>query len=204
MTTASRVTTKGDLTRQAILEDALQLASIVGFHGLTIGVLAKRLNLSKSGLFAHFGSKEALQQAIIETGSEHFIGLVVRPAMELGSAVETLHRLFDGWLEWSTERMAGGCLFVTATVEFDDRPGPVRDQIVEIERTWLGLIADSARRAMALHEFRADLDPAQFAYDFNAILLGFNQVRRLLNDPDSETRARRAFRRLLADAHRDR
>ncbi len=193
-------TVKGTLTRQAILEEALQLASVVGLDGLTIGTLAKRLDLSKSGLFAHFGSKEALQKAIVETGSEQFIAIVVQPALATPSPVESLRKLFDAWLEWSTEQMAGGCLFVTAAVEFDDRPGPIRDQVVAIQRRWLDLIADRARRAAASGELRSDLDPEQFAYDFGSILLGFNQARRLLRDPKAETRARRAFERLLRDA----
>lgn len=193
-------TTKGRLTRQTILEEALQLATVVGLDGLTIGTLAKRLELSKSGLFAHFGSKEALQKAVVDTGGEHFSTMVVEPALAVPSPVGSLRKLFDGWIEWSTERMAGGCLFVTAAVEFDDRPGPIHDRVVEIQRRWLGVIADRAHRAGVSGELRSDLDPEQFAYDFGAILLAFNQARRLLRDPKAETRARRAFERLLRDA----
>lgn len=192
---------KGEATRQAILEEALQLASVVGLHGLTIGSLAEKLQLSKSGLFRHFGSKEALQQAVIETGVEHFMELVIRPAMGMNSGLEALRAVFDGWIDWSARRMAGGCLFVTAAVEFDDRPGPVRDQVVALQTEWLGFIAATARRAMTADELRRDLDSEQFAHDFNAILLGFNQVRRLLQDPNAEVRTRRAFDRLLGDAY---
>ncbi len=192
---------KGDVTRRTILEEALQLASVVGLDGLTIGTLAKKLELSKSGLFRHFGSKEALQKAVVETGAEHFIQLVVRPVTIMDAGADAMRALFDGWLEWSVERMAGGCLFVTAAVEFDDRPGPVRDQIVALQREWLGFIAATAGRAVESGDFRPDLDVRQFAFDFNAILLGFNQVRRLLQAPDAEPWARRAFERLLADAH---
>lgn len=191
---------KGDRTRRAILEEALQLASVVGLDGLTIGTLADRLGLSKSGLFAHFGSKEALQQAIIETGVDRFTATVVRPALARPSPVERVRALFEGWMRWSEEETAGGCLFVTAAVEFDDRPGPVRDQLADLHRQWLGVIEDVARGAKAAGDFRSDLDEAQFSHDFHAILLGFNQARRLVRDPDAGTKAGRAFARLLRDA----
>jgi AcrR family transcriptional regulator len=191
---------KGQRTRETILEEALQLATVVGLHGLTVGTLAKRLAISKSGLFAHFGSKEALQQAIIETGVEHFMARVIRPALLLPSGVAAARALFEGWIHWSSEEMAGGCLFITAAVEFDDRPGPVREQLVELHHQWLGVVGGAAARAKASGDFRADLDEAQFAHDFQAILLGFNQARRLVNDPDATTKAERAFQRLLRDA----
>ncbi|MCG6987820.1 MAG: TetR/AcrR family transcriptional regulator [Gemmatimonadetes bacterium] len=191
---------RGDRTRQAILEEALQLATVVGLHGLTIGTLATRMEISKSGLFAHFGSKEALQQAVIETGVAHFMARVIRPALLLPSGVAAVRALFDGWIHWSSEEMAGGCLFITAAVEFDDRPGAVRDQLVELHHQWLEVVGGAAVRARASGAFRADLDEAQFAHDFHAILLGFNQARRLVNDPDAKTKAERAFQRLLRDA----
>ncbi|MGD8318928.1 MAG: TetR/AcrR family transcriptional regulator [Gemmatimonadota bacterium] len=193
-------TTRGEKTRQAILEEALQLATVVGLDGLTIGTLASRLELSKSGLFAHFGSKESLQQAVIETGARHFIATVIEPAMNLPSGVACARGLFQGWIRWSGEEMAGGCLFVTASVEFDDRPGPVRDQLEALHRRWLGFLSDTAARARQEGDFRADMDDEQFAHDFHSILLGFNQARRLLRDPDAESKAHRAFRRLLRDA----
>lgn len=191
---------KGERARRAILEEALQLASVVGLDGLTIGTLADRLGRSKSGLFAHFGSKEALQQAIIETGVQRFTATVVRPALVRPSGVECVRALFEGWIRWSGEETAGGCLFVTAAVEFDDRPGPVRDQLAELHRQWLGVIEGAATRAVAAGDFRSDLDEAQFSHDFHSILLGFNQARRLVRDPDAGTKAQRAFERLLRDA----
>lgn len=194
------VHTKGERTRTMILDEALQLASVVGLEGLTIGTLANRLGLSKSGLYAHFKSKDALQLAILEHGTTHFIDTVVNPALAPGDPVAAIQTTFAAWLEWSGQRMAGGCLFVTAIVEYDDRTGPVREMLVQLHRRWLDFVAGAATRAASAGRFRADLDAAQFAHDFHAILLGFNQARRLLRDPDAEAKAHRAFQRLLADA----
>lgn len=195
---------KGQQTRQSILDEALQLASVVGLDGLSIGSLAGRLGLSKSGLYAHFKSKDALQLAILERGVEYFGEIVVTPARAGTDPVEVIRGLFEGWLEWSAHRLAGGCLFVTAAVEYDDRPGPVRDYLVAVHGRWIEMVADTAERAIASGSFRADLDVRQFAYDFNAALLAFNQARRLLGDPNAETKAHRALERLLRDASRGR
>jgi AcrR family transcriptional regulator len=191
---------KGQETRQAILNEALQLASVVGLEGLTIGTLADRLGLSKSGLYAHFKSKEALQQAILEAGLDHFTELVISPALEGPPGVPRLEALFRGWLDWSDHRMAGGCLFLTAMVEFDDRPGPVRDFLVGMLRRWMGILARTAQESVAGGAFRPDVDPDQLAFEFNGILWQYNQTRRLLGDPAAEDKAWRAFGRMLQDA----
>jgi AcrR family transcriptional regulator len=193
-------TAKGHETRQSILDEALQVASVVGLDGLTIGTLADRLGLSKSGLYAHFKSKDALQLAILEHGVAYFTAIVVNPTRSIADGVEIIRACFDGWLEWSARRMVGGCPFITAMVEYDDRPGPLRDSLARVLRQWLTIIADAGRRAVASGQFRATLDVEQFAHEFNSILLGFNQLHRLLRDPDAETRAFRALERLLQDA----
>jgi AcrR family transcriptional regulator len=191
---------KGDRTRAAILEQAIQLASVVGLDGLSIGDLAERMGLSKSGLFAHFGSKDALQLAILKSGFQRFGEMVVADAQRLPRGVDTIRALFDGWLRWSHDRLDGGCLFVTASVEFDDRPGPVREFLVEAYGRWFGLFAEAARRAIGEGDFRADLDCDQFAYDVNGVMLGFNLTDRLFAAPDAERRAHRALERIMADA----
>jgi AcrR family transcriptional regulator len=191
---------KGDRTRSAILEQAIQLASVVGLDGLSIGDLAARMGLSKSGLFAHFGSKDALQLAILKNGFERFGELVAADALRLPRGVHTIKALFDGWLRWTHERLDGGCLFVTASVEFDDRPGPVREFLVEAYGRWYAMFAAAARRAIAEGDFRKDLDCEQFANDINGVMLGFNLADRLFHDPDAERRAHRALERLIVDA----
>src|SRR5574341_407170 len=188
---------KGARTRAAILDQAIQLASVVGLDGLSIGALAERMQLSKSGLYAHFGSKDEMQLAILRRGMEQFQEVVLADALERPRGVDTIRALFDGWLRWSHERLDGGCLFVTASVEFDDRPGPVRDHLVEQYRQWYVLLVGAAQRAVADGDFRADFDCEQFAQDFNAILLAFNQKDRLFHDPEAECRARRALARLF-------
>ncbi len=193
---------KGDRTRGLILERAIQMASVVGLDGLSIGDLAARLELSKSGLYAHFRSKEALQLAILRRGIRTFGEIVIADAQRRRRGVETLRALFRGWMHWSHDRLDGGCLFVTAAVEFDDRPGPVRDYLVTEYRRWFAVIEEAARRAIADGDFRQNLDCEQFAHDFHAITLGYNHADRLFHDPKAERRARHALDRLLKEAKR--
>ncbi len=191
---------KGERTRAAILEQAIQMASVVGLDGLSIGDLAGRMGLSKSGLFAHFGSKDALQLAILKTGFARFGELVIQPAQQRPRGVATLWALFDGWVRWSHDRLDGGCLFVTASVEFDDRPGPVREFLVAAYGQFHAVIASALRRAVADGDVRADIDVPQFINDFDGVMLGFNLADRLFHDPDAERRAHGALERLLEHA----
>ena len=194
---------KGDLTRQAILERATSVASSVGLEGLTIGNLAEELELSKSGLFAHFGSKESLQVAILEHVTERFIELVVKPGLRAPRGELRLKALFDRWRQWpKLNPMPGGCLFVAASVELDNRPGPARDLLVRQQRDWLDLLATTVRGAVAEGQFRKDVDPDQFAHDFYGIMLGFHHALWLLRDPKAEKRAVRAFENLVEAARR--
>ncbi len=193
---------KGDRTRGLILEQAIQMASVVGLDALSIGDLAERMQLSKSGLYAHFGSKEALQIAILRRGIRTFSEVVVADAQRRRRGVDVLRALFRGWVRWSHDKLDGGCLFVTAAVEFDDRPGPVRDELVAAYRQWYAIIEDAARRAVADGDFRKHLDCEQFAHDFHAITLGYNHADRLFHDPKAERRARHALDRLLLEAKR--
>ena len=190
---------KGDITRHAILERATGLASQVGLTGLTIGRLADELDLSKSGLFGHFQSKEALQIQVLEHGAETFIERVVRPALAEPRGVPRLRALFERWLAWD-DALPGGCVFVAASSELDDRPGPVRDRLVELQRQWLDTLATSFRKAIDEQHVAPDADPAQFAQDLYGVMLARHHHARLLGDPAAERRARRAFEALLAAA----
>jgi AcrR family transcriptional regulator len=186
---------KGDETRQAVLDQAVEVARRVGLRGLTIGTLAEQTQLSKSGLFGHFRSKEALQLQVLEHARSSFEELVARPALRAPRGEPRVRALFDRWLAW--DAMPGGCPFVAAATEFDDQPGPVRDRLVRDQRDLFDLVATVFRTGIAEGHFRADADPEDFAQDFTGIQLACHQNTRLLDDGRAEARARRAFERLL-------
>jgi AcrR family transcriptional regulator len=190
---------KGEATRREILEHATGLASRIGLEGLTIGRLADDLELSKSGLFAHFRSKEALQVQVIEHAAARFTEVVVRPALAAARGAPRLRALFERWGRWVKDsRMAGGCLFVQAAVELDDQPGPARDLLVTQQRAWLDCIATVVRTGVDERHFRPAEDPAQVAQEVYGIMLGWHHAARLLRDPKAEARAKAAFEALLA------
>jgi AcrR family transcriptional regulator len=194
---------KGELTRQAILDRATALASRVGLAGVTIGRLSEELGLSKSGLFAHFGSKDALQVEILRFAAERFVDNVVRPALATPRGEPRVRAVFERWLAWDRSRTApGGCVFVAAATELDDRPGPARDELVRLQRDWLDSIAICFRSGVTEGQFRDDADPEQFAHDLYAVMLGWHHATRLLRDPAAESRARAAVDALLAAARR--
>lgn len=192
------VTTKGADTRHAVLERAVALASKVGLGGLTIGTLADELQLSKSGLFGHFRSKEALQIQVLNHAAERFIEAVVRPALAQPRGEPRVRSLFHRWLDWArSSPMPGGCLFVAAATELDDKDGPVRDRLQTLQREWLGVIAMSFQKGIEEGHFPEDADPDQFAHDLYGVMLAYHHAHRLLRDPKAETRARHAFQALL-------
>lgn len=191
--------TKGEDTKRAILERASQLASRVGLETLTIGRLASEMSLSKSGLFAHFGSKEALQVQVLEFSAEDFRDVVMRPAFKKEAGIPRLQALFDNWLKWvKANALEGGCLFVQSATELDDRPGAPRDCMEKWQRLWLHSLAEAGRIAIKVGHFREDLNCDQFAFEFNAILFGYHNSQRMLKDPRSEDFARVAIADLLA------
>ena len=194
---------KGELTRQAILERATALASRHGLEGVSIGHLAEELGLSKSGLFAHFGSKEVLQVEILRFAAERFVENVVRPALAQPRGEPRVRAIFERWIAWDrSHSVPGGCLFVAAASELDDRPGPARDELVRLQRDWLDSIAIAFRSGITEGHFRADCDPEQFAYDLYAVALGLHHARRLLRDPAADARARASVEALLNAARR--
>ena len=189
---------KGDETRQAVLDRAVEVARQVGLGGLTIGMLAEEAHLSKSGLFAHFRSKAALQLAVLEHARSEFEARVARPALKAPRGEARVRALFDRWVWWST--LPGGCPFVAAATEFDDQPGSVRDRVVHDLRDLFDLIGTVFRTGIAEGQFRADADPEQFAQDYYGVILANHHTRRLLGDERAEERARRALDALIAQA----
>ncbi|HWS54450.1 MAG TPA: TetR/AcrR family transcriptional regulator [Pyrinomonadaceae bacterium] len=185
---------QGARTRQAILEVAVDLASAEGLEGLTIGRLAAALSMSKSGLFAHFGSKEELQLATVEAAREVFIREVARPAFEAERGLARLWRLCDVWLAYvEGEVFRGGCFFSAAAAEFDGRPGPVRDRVAEIMREWMAGLRRAVAEAQEAGQFDAAADPAQLAFELNALGMGANWAFQLYGDKQAFTHARAAM-----------
>ena len=189
---------KGAETRDRILDQAVRIASREGLEGLTIGTLSSELGLSKSGLFAHFGSKEELQCQVLQAAANRFQEEVIRPAIAAPRGEPRIRALFGRWLDWANRAdMPGGCLLIAASIELDDRPGPQRDYLVQAHRSRVAALAKACRIAIEAGHFRTDLDPEQFAFDFYSITLGYHDHNRLLRDPRAKDRARSAFERLI-------
>lgn len=194
---------KGELTKQSILEHAAASASQIGLDGLSIGQLAADLKLSKSGLFAHFKSKEALQLQLLDFAAARFVDAVVKPALRVPRGEPRVRALFDNWARWPKQSgLPGGCFFVAASVELDDRPGPVRDRLVHLQKDWLETIAMAVRTAVSEGHFHEQVDPEQFAHDMYAIMLGWHHAARLLRDPKATQRARNAFDTLVLNSRK--
>jgi AcrR family transcriptional regulator len=189
---------KGEQTRIAILDQAVDIARRVGLSGLTIGSLAEQTRLSKSGLFGHFRSKEALQLQVLEHARSRFEDAVARPALRAPRGEPRVRELFDRWLRWDSS--PGGCPFVAAATEFDDQPGAVRDRLVRDQRDLFDMITTVFHTGITEGHFRTDADPEQFAQDFYGVILACHHTVRLLGDERAESRARRAFEALLAEA----
>ncbi len=193
---------QGDRTRKAILEAAVHIASAEGLEGLTIGRLAQELSMSKSGLFAHFGSKEDLQVATVEAARAIFINEVIRPAFETTQGLVRLWQLCDIWLSHVQKGVfRGGCFFAAAAAEFDSRPGPVRDRIAEIMKEWLSTLSNTIVAAQKAGQLVKSVDATQLAFEFNSLELGANWAFQLYGDISVFTRAREAMRdRLMQQA----
>jgi AcrR family transcriptional regulator len=189
---------KGAETRGVILDEAARLARRVGLGGLTIGSLATQTGMSKSGLFAHFGSKESLQLQVVEHDTERFTLEVIRPALKEPRGEPRLRALFTRWLAWDSAE--GGCPLVAAAFELDDQPGPLRDRLVADQRDWADTLAMVFTGGITEGRFRPDADPRQFAQDLEGVMLAYHLASRLLGDPEARARAHRAFENLLAAA----
>ena len=189
---------KGQRTRASILQRAVDLASVEGLEGLTIGRLAEELGMSKSGLFAHFGSKEELQLAAIESAGERFIDTVMRPALAAPRGYARLVAICNSWLDYVRRRVfPGGCFFAAASFEFDGRPGVVRDAVKRQMDDWFAALERAIRMAKDERHLDADVDPAQLAFELNALFFGANFAYNLRHDDEAFARARRAIEQRL-------
>lgn len=205
---------KGLRTRREIVDRALAMAADVGLESVTLGTLAADLHLSKSGLFAHFRSKETLQLAVVAEAEERFTSTVVVPALAAPRGEPRVVGLFERFLVWIRGEPGAGaapppfggnrCIFMALSEEYDDRPGEIRDALVRAQRAWRATIERGARVAIDEGHFRADLDPAQFAFEFMGVAMTFKHALKLLGDDQAESRARVAFEGLLARSRRGR
>jgi AcrR family transcriptional regulator len=189
---------QGDRSRRAILEVAVHLASAEGLEGITIGRLAAETRMSKSGLFAHFGSKEELQLATIEAARSIFIKNVIVPALKEEQGLPRLRKLCELWLDYANRKIfRGGCFFAAASAEFDSRPGPVRDRIAEIMKEWLGGLLRTVVEAQEANQLDNKIDAKQLVFEINALEMGANWAFQLHSDKQAFGRARLAiFERL--------
>ena len=189
---------KGEATRERILDRAFLMAGRDGLDGLTIGALADELKLSKSGLFSHFGSKEELQVAVIDLAESRFTELVMLPAFKAPRGLPRFERIFEQWIDWVMDtRTPGGCIFAQAIAELDDRQGRPRDVLVQTQETLVDALAKSAQLAVDEGHFKKDTDARQVAFELHGIMMTLNMYTRLLKDRRAVERARQAFKRLV-------
>ena len=192
---------KGTDTRSRIVETALRAASIDGVEGISLGKVAADVGMSKSGLFAHFDSKEALQVDVIGAAADKFVENVISPALKFPRGEPRLRALFEHWLEWEqNESLPGGCVFMHATAELDDRPGPVRDALVSHQQEWLKALGKAVQLTIDEGHFSRDVDPSLFAFQLYGIVLSYYHSARLFRDPAAKSNATRSFDALMSAA----
>lgn len=191
--------TKGEQTRAAILDEALRIASKSGLEGLTIGSLAEAMRMSKSGLFAHFGSREELLLAVLRHGQAQFTEVVLKPALAKPRGLPRLRAMFVNWLDWTeTAHLPGGCPMIGGACEFDDKPGPVREMLADGQRRWIQTLRGAVRQAIEEGQLAPGADPEQISFEMFGIVLVVHHHRRLLGYGKARSRALEALEALLA------
>ena len=195
---AARPLQKGQQTRAAILEAALSLASHMGLEGLSIGALAELMQMSKSGVFAHFGSREELQISVIREYHRRFEEEVFFPAMDEARGLPRLRALFERWVRRVSVELDSGCIYISGAVEFDDRPGPVRDALAAMVQAWQAALERAIHLAIEEGHLRADTDPLQMLFETHGLILALHHDARFLRLPGAVDRARAGFDRILA------
>jgi AcrR family transcriptional regulator len=194
---------KGARTKQGILDRAVDIASVEGLEGLTIGRLAEELEMSKSGLFAHFGSKEELQLATVEAARQRFVDSMFRPALKAPRGYPRLLAICRAWLAYIKRAVfPGGCFFAAASFEFDGRPGPIRDAVVAAMDVWLDALENAIRMAKEEGHIDRDVDVKQLAFELNAIFFGANFSYQMRDDKRALGRAWKAIETRLESVRR--
>jgi len=188
---------KGQQTKQAILDAALGLAAHVGLEGLSIGALAEVMQMSKSGVFAHFGSREELQISVIREYFHRFEQEVFYPAMQEPRGLPRVKALFANWMKLVAEEIKSGCIFISGAVEFDDRPGPVRDALASSVKTWLAAVHRAVVQAKEDGQLTPDADERQIVFEIHSLILGLHYEARFLKTPGPIERANKGFEHIL-------
>ncbi len=193
---ALTATAKGAATREAIIDRAYGIACSAGLEGLSIGPLAHAVGMSKSGVFAHFGSREDLQLAVLDAAGERFVAQVLYPALKAPRGIPRLRAIAEGWFEWARQS-EGGCVLLSAASEYDDRPGPLRDRIIRNERLWREQITRAVQIAVDAGDVAADTDAEQMAFELYALALTVHHDAGLFGFELAVSRGRRALERLF-------
>ncbi|MFD2365515.1 TetR/AcrR family transcriptional regulator [Pseudoduganella sp. GCM10020061] len=188
---------KGEMTRAAILDVALEIASRDGLEGLTIGLLADRMSMSKSGVFAHFGSREDLQLEVIKLYHHRFEQEVFFPSIRETRGMPRLKSMFARWIKQVSVEIASGCIYISGAVEYDDRPGPIREQLVSMVQAWQNALLRAVQQAIDTGDLKADTDAQQMVFEMYGLILALHHDARFLRMPGSVDRARAGFERLV-------
>ncbi|MFT5534243.1 MAG: AcrR family transcriptional regulator [Burkholderiaceae bacterium] len=194
---STRFMRKGELTRAAILDVALDLSSRDGLEGLTIGLLADKMNMSKSGVFAHFGSREDLQIEVLKLYHHHFEQEVFYPSVKEARGLPRLKGMFARWIKRVTVEIASGCIYISGAVEYDDRPGAIREELEAMVLAWQTALFRCVEQATSMGHLRADTDPQQMVFEMYGLILALHHDARFIKRPGSVERAELGFERLL-------
>ena len=188
---------KGQLTRLAIIDAALRLATQVGLEGLSIGAVAEMMAMSKSGVFAHFGSREELQISVVREYHERFEREVFYTAMQAPRGIPRLQAMFDNWMVQTSAEIDSGCIYISGAVEFDDRSGPVRDALASSVTSWQAAVRRAVEQAQDENHLVREVDPLQVAFEIHGLILALHYEARFLKVPGATERARLGFARIL-------
>ena len=189
---------KGQQTKAAIVHAALNLATHIGLDGLSIGALAERMQMSKSGVFAHFGSREELQVSVVREYHARFEEEVFYPAMKADRGLPRLRALFGHWMARTAIEIDQGCIYISGAIEFEDRDGPVRDALVTSMTLWLNALKRAVAQAKATGELTPDTDEAQVTFEIHGLILTLHYQARFMRSADALARAQTSFEHILA------
>lgn len=194
---ATKSLRKGEMTRAAILDVGLDIASREGLEALTIGLLADKMNMSKSGVFAHFGSRDDLLIAVLKLYNYNFEQEIFFPSLKEPRGLPRLREMFARWVKRVTHEIASGCMYISGAVEYDDRPGIIRDELAGMVRAWQEALQRCVRQAIEVGHLRPDTDAEQIVFEMYGLVLALHHDARFIKRPNSVAHAERGFARLI-------